>query len=129
METEVSKEEVEELRAEWKRLWRERFDDKFRAEGIANIEFARLFVEKGTVIFATRNFKMLSFREILERHGVVDVHKFIQPSPQSGGWGKFIRTSITGRGEARRTKRSVGYLEEERQRQQPKKGGRGWLHI
>jgi hypothetical protein len=129
METEFSKEQIEELKAEWKRLWRDRIDDKFKAEGIANTEFAQLFVEKGTVIFATRNFKMLNFREILEQHGVVDVHRYVQPNPQIGGWGRFIRASITGRGQARRIKRSVSYLEEEKQRQQPKKGGRGWLHI
>jgi hypothetical protein len=36
-------------------LWKERFDDKVRAEGVANRDYSSLFVEKGTVIFATRN--------------------------------------------------------------------------
>lgn len=129
MEALVSKEAVEELKAEWKRLWRDRIDDKLRAEGIASTEYVQLFVEKGTVIFATRNFRSLSLREILEQHGIMDAHRFVQPNPQVGGWGKFIRTSITGHGQSRRIRRSVGYVEEEKQRQQPKKGGRGWLHI
>jgi hypothetical protein len=62
-------EKVEELRVEWERLWRERFDDRVRAEGVANQDYSSLFVERGTVIFATRNFRPLTFRGILEEHG------------------------------------------------------------
>jgi len=52
-------------------------------------------VEKGAVIFATRDFKPLGFREILEQHKIVDVDRIIPPSLHVGGWGKFMRTSIT----------------------------------
>jgi len=62
------KEFVEELKVEWKRLWSERLDDKMRAEGIAVNNYGSLFIDKGTVIHATRDFKALNFKEILERH-------------------------------------------------------------
>jgi len=124
----VSKELVEELKKEWKTLWRERIDDKFRAESIAEKDYSRLFVERGTVIFATKNFRMLSFREILQLHGVVDVDRVVGPHPSVGGWGKFIRTVIANQQSSRRKKRTSQYFEAERKRQQLKKGGRGWLH-
>src|SRR5208337_4666412 len=69
-------ERVEELRVEWKRLWRERLDDRVKAEGIANEDYPSLFVEKGTVILATRSFKLLTFKGVLEEHGVTDVYRF-----------------------------------------------------
>jgi hypothetical protein len=125
----VSKELVEELKKEWKTLWRERIDDKFRAESIAEKDYSRLFVERGTVIFATKNFRMLSFREILQLHGVVDVDRVVGPHPSVGGWGKFIRTVIANQQSSRRKKRTSQYFEAERKRQQLKKGGRGWLHL
>jgi hypothetical protein len=88
-----------------------------------------LFVEKGMVIFATRNFRMLNFREILEQHKVADADRFVLPAPSVGGWGKFIRTFVTSRKPHGRVKRSVQYEFEEKQGQQSKKGGRGWLHV
>jgi hypothetical protein len=129
MENPIVEGKVEELKAEWKRLWRERIDDKVRAEGIADKDYAVLFVEKGTVIFATRNFKMLSFREILELQGVINVERFVPPDPSVGGWGKFIRTRITSQKRSERVRQVRQFLESEKQRQQLKKGGRGWLHI
>jgi hypothetical protein len=125
----ATKELVEELRKEWKTLWRERIDDKVRAEGIADKDYTMLFMERGTVIFATRKFKMLSFREILQLHGLVDVDRVIGPHPSVGGWGKFIRTFIASQQSSKRKKRAQQYFEEERRKQQLKKGGRGWLHL
>ncbi len=129
METVEIKEFVDQLKKEWKALWRERIDDKVRAEGIADKDYDMLFVERGTVIFATKKFKMLSFREILQLHGVVDVERVVGPHPSVGGWGKFIRTVITGQRSSGRKKRARRYFEGGRQKQQLKKGGRGWLHI
>lgn len=123
------KEIVEELKNEWKRLWQERIDDKIRAEGIANKDFSMLFVDKGTVIFATRDFKLLSFREILQLHKLVEVDRLIPPSPSVGGWGKFIRTAITSQNRSKRAKRIQPNLDLNKERQQLKKGGRGWLHF
>lgn len=129
METEDTKEIVEELKEQWKKLWLDRIDDKVRAEGIANNDFSMLFVDKGTVIFATRNFKMPSFREILEFHKVVDIDRIIPPSPQVGGWRKFIRTVIANKNSSDRVKQTRQYLESKKQKQQLKKSGRGWLHF
>lgn len=119
---------VEELRERWKRLWRERVDDKVKAEGIANSDFPRLFVDRGTVIFATRDFKPLSFREILELNDLVDVDRFL-PSPHVGGWGKFIRTVITRQKPKERIVETRRYLDSKKKRQHVRKGGHGWLHI
>lgn len=125
----ASKEIVEELKSQWKSLWRERVDDKVRAEGIANKDFSMLFVDKGTVIFATRDFKLLSFREILQLHKLVDVDRFIPPNPSVGGWGKFIRTAITSQNRPKRAMQIRPNLDVDKERQQLKKGGRGWLHF
>jgi hypothetical protein len=120
------KEQIEELRLQWKRLWQERIDDKLRAEGMAMADYCDLFVEKGTVIHATRDFKTLSFKEILEQHEIINAERYIPPNPQTGGWNKFIKTNITN--QSLRKKRAALYREEPKEKQQPKKGGRGWLH-
>jgi len=124
----TQKEMVEELKTIWKKLWQERVDDKVRAEGIATADYSRLFVEKGTIIHATRDYKSLNFKEILERHQVANADRFISPSPQVGGWTKFIRTSITNQ-RLRKERRIELYCAEKKKRQQLKKDGRGWLHI
>jgi hypothetical protein len=128
MEAIAGKEAVEKLKAQWKRLWHDHIDDKMRAEGIASADYSTLFIEKGMIIFATRNFKMLNFREILEQHKIVNAEQFISPASSVGGWGKFVRTFVTNRKSHSRIRRSVQYEAGEKQRQQLKKGGRGWLH-
>ena len=120
---------MEELKTEWKRLWRERFDDHVRAEGVAREDYVQVFVERGTVILATRNFKLMNFRDVLERHGFTDVYRFVSPDRRVGGWGKFIRASISSELMPKRVRRSASYFEEPREKQQLKKGGRGWLHF
>jgi hypothetical protein len=119
---------VEELKVEWKKLWQERLDDKVRAEGIAAGDYSKLFVDKGLIIHATRNFKALSFKEILEQHQVENAEQFVPPSPQVGGWGKFVKTNITSN-KTRRHSRAEMYCEPLKEKQQLKKGGRGWLHV
>ena len=121
------KEMVETLRIQWKKLWQERVDDRLRAEGVATADYCDLFVEKGTIIHATRNFKALNFREILEQHEVGNVDRVIPPDPYIGGWNKFIKTNITNQ-RSRKRRRAELYCEEKKKKQQPKKGGRGWLH-
>ena len=123
----AQKELVEELKQCWKKLWRERVDDKVRAEGVAADEYAKLFVDRGTVIHATRDYKALSFKEILEQHEVANAERYVPPPVQVGGWGKFVKTSITGQ-RRRVSARALQYCEEKPEKQQPKKGGRGWLH-
>ena len=122
------KEMVETLRVQWKKLWQERVDDRLRAEGIATANYCDLFVEKGTIIHATRNYKALDFREILEQHEVENVDRVIPPDPYIGGWNKFIKTNIANQ-LSRKRRRAELYCEEKKEKQQPKKGGRGWLHM
>ena len=122
------KELVEELKVHWKKLWQERVDDHVRAEGIATSTYSMLYVDKGTIIHATRDYKALSFKEILEQHQVENADKYIPPSPQVGGWGKFIKTNISSQ-RPQRSRRAEQYRQEEKkEKPQPKKGGRGWLH-
>lgn len=129
MEATARDEIINELKVQYKTLWRERIDDKVRAEGIANKDYSMLFVEKGTVIFATRDFKPLNFKEILNQHKVVDVNRVVPPSPRVGGWGRFIRTEIASQKRHGRVRRTRRYLDVKKQRQYLKKGGRGWLHF
>ncbi len=121
------KELVEELKIEWKKLWRERRDDKVRAEGIAVTDYSQLFVDKGTIIHATRAYKALNFKEILEQHEVTDAERYVPPDRFVGGWNKFVKTNIANKPSPNRKNDYVA--DEKRVRQQPKKGGRGWLHV
>lgn len=120
---------VDRLRERWVVLWRDRVDDKVRAEGIASEDYGLLFVDQGTVIVATRDYKPPNFREILERHAEdKQPGRFVAPNPTVGGWGKFIRDVISK--QERFTKRGRPVPSEpKREKQQLKKGGRGWLHY
>jgi hypothetical protein len=122
---------VEDVKEEWKRLWRCRFDDKVRAEGVANQLFSLLFVERGTVIVATRDFKPLNLREILSAYTFENVDRLTGPDPAVGGWGKFARTVLNKQARARRLLYQVpgsGRVKGLQLSLQLKKGGRGWLH-
>jgi len=127
VETSELKEFIDELRDEWKLLWRERIDDRVRAEGIANREYSKLYVERGTVIVATRDYKPPDFVEILKQHIESDAEKLVPPDPAVGGWGKFMKGVFKKqRGSARR---QAPPEPERKEGQQLKKGGRGWLHF
>jgi hypothetical protein len=105
----------------------ERHDDKIRAEGVAINDYTSLFVEKGTVIHATRDFKALNLKEILEQHQVENPERYIAPSSSVGGWGKFIKTNI--KKEPKTNNRVQAYRAAEKKvTPQLKKNGRGWLH-
>ncbi len=121
------KELVDELKIEWKKLWRERVDDKVRAEGIAINDYSTLFIDKGTIIHATRDFKALNFKEILEGYQILNSERYIPPDPQVGGWTKFIKTNISNKHSAK--KPQVLKRKEKKGKLQSKKGGRGWLHV
>ena len=124
----TTKEMVEQLKVQWRKLWQERVDDKIRAEGIATADYCDLFVEKGTIIHATKDYKALNFKEILEEHQIANVDRLIPPNPQIGGWTKFIKLNITNQ-RSRKKRRAELYCNEKKEKQQPKKGGRGWLHL
>jgi len=122
---------VEKCKEEWKTLWRERIDDRVKAEGMANRDFSKLFVERGTVIVATRAFKQLDLRDILRCHGVGDTDRVVSPSPSVGGWGKFSRTVLNKQSRARAWK-ETDHMTRRRsceKKLQRKQGGRGWLHY
>ena len=68
MEDMEMKQLLDDLKMQWVSLWRDRIDDRVKAEGISSKEYQSLFVDPGEVIIATRDFKPLNFRDILERH-------------------------------------------------------------
>ena len=127
MEINEVKEFVDELRGQWKDLWRNRIDDKVRAEGIAKQDYSELFVERGTVIMATRDYKPLEFFDIVQEHLTLDAEKAVPPNSTIGGWGKFIRNKI--RNQKKTTRRFAPPKPTYAKGQQRKKGGRGWLHT
>jgi hypothetical protein len=118
---------VEDVKAEWKRLWSFRVDDKARAEGMADRFFPLLFVERGTVIAATRDFKPLYLKEILSAHSFENVDRLFGPHPSVGGWAKFARTVLNRHTRARNLQYSASRSSRVKDLQL-KKGGRGWLH-
>ena len=119
---------VEELKIQWKKLWLERVDDKVRAEGIAINNYGELFIDKGTIIHATRDFKALNFKEILEEYEILNPDRYIPPDPHVGGWTKFVKTHITSQKGYREKRLEPWRFEEKKEKQQLKKSGRGWLH-
>ena len=127
----AQKQLIEELKAQWKLLWSERFDDRVRAEGVSVNDYAILDVEKGTIIHATKDFKILNLRQILEKYKIENPDRYVQLDVNVGGWSKFIKTEITSK--SARVSRAAAYIADKGpakkgSRQQSKKGGRGWLH-
>ena len=121
---------VEDVKIEWRLLWRDRIDDKVRAEGIANRDYSLLFVDQGTVIVATKDFKPLNFKEILSLHEVQNGERFGSPPPSVGGYGKFARTVLNKQKRIRRWEATEPVGRGKQKKMQPKrKGGRGWLHY
>ena len=120
---------MEDLKNEWEVLWRDRIDDRVRAEGIANRDYSGLFVDRGTIIIATRDYKPPDFIEILEQHNPPDAEKLIPPIPPVGGWKRFIRTVLSKQKDFTMRRRPIPPEPDRRKGQQPKKGGRGWLHF
>jgi hypothetical protein len=126
VKTTEEKKILNEFNNQWKTLWRDLVGDKIHAEEIANKDFPLLFVEKGTVVKASRGIRQLSYSETLkqqmQKHGL----KTLPPDPKVGGWGKFSRTVIRAQKKPDKEKQPKIKV---KPAQQPKKGGRGWLHI
>lgn len=84
--------QVRMLQGQWNQMWRERIDDEVRAEGIANQDFPDLFVEQGTVIIATRDYRPPDFEAIVDKHlPPGSGSQRTPPHPSEGGYGQFIR--------------------------------------
>lgn len=70
LDEKLQRAQVDDIKKEWRLLWSCRIDDKVRGEGSASQSFPLLFVEQGTIIKATRNFKPLDLKEILRSQKV-----------------------------------------------------------
>ncbi len=124
----AQKELVEKLKVEWKLLWSERFNDKVKAEGISRGDYTALYIERGTILHATRDFKALSFKEILEQNIAENADRFLAPDVDVGGWNKFVKTKITNPKPHSNSDNVIG-VPKKQVGKQPRKGGRGWLHV
>lgn len=113
------------LKQEWRLMWKERFDDKHKAEGITMRDYPLLLMDRGLVIFASRNAKAPSFSEI--KNFWVSQGLIYSPDPAVGGWRKFISEHVEKCKIRGQTKPSHAHAN--CKKQQLKKGGRGWLHI
>jgi len=126
---------VEELRRQWRLLWRERIHDKVKAEEISTNDFQLLFVDRGMVIAATKCCKPIDFRGILEKYRALFEMKAMQekPPPHVGGWRKFGRNIAASQRKIENRCSRIRHFDDgkagKRKSQQLKKGGRGWLHF
>ncbi len=125
------KELIEDLRREWKIMWRSRIEDEIRAEGIADKSYKRLFIDRGLILYATRKFRPPDFHEILEMHLTPEEMERFNPNPVRGGVKKFIREYITSKSKVGTNRKDEvrTELENMKKSQQQKHGGRGWLHL
>jgi hypothetical protein len=115
------------LKEEWTLVWRERFDDRLKAEGVAVRDYPMLFMDRGVVVFASRDAKPPCFSEIVAAWA--SQGRLYCPDSSVGGWGKFIRTEMrkVSSSRARAYRESPPKLAGGKVQQ--KKGGRGWLHL
>jgi hypothetical protein len=112
---------VEGLKVQWKLMWSERYNDKAKAEGVSVHDYVELAVERGTILYASRDFKPLNFQEVLKANKIEKPDRHA-PNAAEGGWNKFIQASVRSH---RDVKSEVCISV--RKSQQSKKG-RGWLH-
>jgi len=119
---------VEEIKAEWKQLWNERLNDKVRAEDISGGNYECLKVERGTIIHASRDFKPLNFKDILEQNRVENPEAYVTPNVEEGGWTKFAKKEIVAPSKLRSGTIQCNPATKNKAVLQSKKGGRGWLH-
>jgi hypothetical protein len=115
------------LKEEWALLWKERFDDRVKAEGVAVRDYPLLFTDRGCVIFASRSARIPNFPEIMESW--VSKGADYSPDPSVGGWGKFIRTELRKVTHSRAKKLEQDHPQDKHVKNQLKKHGRGWLHL
>lgn len=122
---------LEDVRGEWNSIWRDCIADKQRAEVIANKDYFLLFINRGTVIMATKDFKPLNLSDILCSHGIKDekLNRAIA-DPSIGGYRKFSRIILNKQERISRKISSQATKQKKFKKNQPlKKGGRGWLNI
>ncbi len=115
------------VKEEWRSMWRERYDDRIKAEGIAIKDYSLLFMERGYVVFASREAKLPNLSEIMDYWA--SEGKIYAPNPSEGGWGKFVQTHLRRDTHSRARTFRGQVAEEKKVKSQLKKGGRGWLHT
>lgn len=123
-----------ELLREWRSLWREKYDDKWRAEDVASRDFQLLNIDRGTVIWATRNCKPLTLEDVFRSYERKFGDRLHRPvTPGEGGWGKFTRDVLKKlpKEHNHETLRRVPAKDgvEPRACGPLKKNGRGLLHL
>lgn len=118
-----------QIRKEWRELWDHKIEDKIAAEDVARRNYELLFVERGTVIQATKDYQPLDLREIMEKNEKVLGVKLTQPDPHIGGWRKFSKDVLAKQTRWRHTSPvSRTQTSPNAPTQNRKKAGRGWLH-
>jgi hypothetical protein len=122
---------VKELKMQWRMMWRDRIDDKVRAEGIAREDYSLLFLKRGTIVIATRKYRPPDFVELLEHYR--SLHniegKFDHVNPVVGGWTRFVKTVLKRQPRfTRRKMQAPPKFSQKKSQLQKKKGGRGWVH-
>ena len=125
--TQTKNELVENLIAQWKTLWREKIDDPIKAEKIANNTYSSLYIEKGTIIQASRNYKIPSFKEIVRLNKIENGERYIPPNPNIGGWTKFTKKYITSQKTNKKNPNPLIQKNRDKKNLQ-KQSGRGWIH-
>jgi hypothetical protein len=129
METKSVNPLSQQIRVEWKSLWDQCFDDKRNAECVTSRDYDLLFVERGTVIKATRNCKPPSLEEIMDMTERNLGLKLISPDPRIGGWRKLSREAFPRKPRgAEGSKRTQESPKENARNVPAKKSGNGWLH-
>lgn len=112
------------LKNEWVDLWTNKYSDAMAAEGISVKDYSLLEVESGEVIHATRDFKPLSFHDVLEKHVGRDFAERVDIDPKTGGWRKFAKDMFP----VKRGKDIAhnGHIIKHDLSQHTRKGGAGW---
>ncbi len=118
---------LSEVRRQWEEMWDRRFEDKERAEGIADKDYVMLLVEKGLVIAATRDYRLPTLGQVLTYWGLETRGKRYLGS-QRPGWGVFIRQTLRQRASTETQRAGPPIVASRRNTLQRKKAGRGWLH-
>jgi len=114
-----------ELKKDWSDLWSNKYEDDIKAEGVSTNNYPKLFVDRGEIIHATREYKQVSFSDILEEHIGKEEADRVNVDPNVGGWRKFAKTHFSSNREKSVRERPKVKVD---MNQQQRKNGSGWLN-
>jgi len=118
-----------QIRCDWKNLWDNRIHDSSLAEDVASTNYDLLFIEKGTIIKATKDYRPPNLENIFERNEKLLDVSFSPLNPKVGGWRKFSRDILSKQPRwSKASHRIEESLENNKNNCLAKKGSRGWLH-